>query len=105
MRCSRQVLPVTNLALLKTVFLDSDNAIFTDDEYNAFLTLEGLTPTDEAAKDITNVMLAKAALLEAIAGNPEKYKKYSQGSVDEDYDKRYLFEMAQSIRRRYQELS
>ncbi len=50
-------------------------------------------------------MLAKAALLEAINGNPEKYKKYSQGSVDEDYDKRYLFEMAQSIRRRYQELS
>jgi len=96
---------VTNLALIKTVFLDSDNAIFSDDEYSAFLTLEGLEASVEASGDVTNLMLTKAALLEAIAGNPEKFKKYSQGSVEEDYDKRFLFEMAQSIRRRYQELS
>ncbi|HPB87828.1 MAG TPA: hypothetical protein PLP59_09925 [Thermotogota bacterium] len=96
---------MTNLALIKTVFLDTDNVIFSDDEYSAFLTLEGLTPSDEASEDLTGLMLTKAALLEAIAGNPEKFKAYSQGSVQENYDKRFLFELAQSIRRRHQELS
>jgi hypothetical protein len=93
---------MTNLLALKTVFFDTDNVVFTDDEYNSFLSMYGLTASEEASVDITDIMLTKAMMLESIASNPAMFKKYAQGSVSEDYEKRFLYEQAQAIRRKYE---
>lgn len=92
----------TNLDMLQFLILDTDNKVFSQEEYEMFLELHGFTPSDEySPSGLGRLYLVKADLLDAIVENPDKYYSYRKGDISKTFDKKELINNADKIRRRF----
>lgn len=92
----------TNLEMIKSLMIDDDAKIMTDNSYSTFLILHGLSATETYTEDNEGkMMLAKADILDAIVENPDLFYNYSKGDISKDFKKENLIKQADKIRRRF----
>jgi hypothetical protein len=93
---------MTNLKAFKVIFCDSNNVLFSDEEYSDFLAVKGFVPSGEyLPADETKLYLCKADLLESIVTNPKRFQANRQGSIYEEVDLPTIAEEAKKIRLRF----
>ena len=73
---------MTNLEMLKLLFVDLENKILSDEEYSLFLQNEKITPSEKYTEgNLSLIELTKADILEAFLNNPEKRTDYTKGEI------------------------
>lgn len=94
---------MTNLEMLKHLVPDTKNELFSDEQYNAFLTMHKINPIEEYETDNEMVlMLCLADVCDVI--DRKKYqlvRSYSKGQISKTFLETDWKEHARKIRMRY----
>ena len=93
---------MTNLEMLKLLFVDLENKLLSNEEYSLFLQNEKIIPSETYTEgNFSLIELTKADILEAFLNNPEKLTDYTKGEITKKYKKEMLYTMIRNIRNKY----
>lgn len=93
---------MTNLEMLKLLFMDLENKIISNEEYTLFLQKNKLEPSETYTEEkLPYIELTKADILEAFLNNPEKLTDYTKGEITKRYNKEMLYNTVRNIRNKY----
>jgi len=93
---------MTNLEMLKLLFVDLENKLLSNEEYSLFLQNEKITPSETYTEgNFSLIELTKADILEAFLNNPEKLTDYTKGEITKRYNKEMLYNTVRNIRNKY----
>jgi len=96
---------MTNLEMLKLLFMDLENKIISNEEYTLFLQKNNLEPSETYMEEkLPYIELTKADILEAFLNNPEKLTDYTKGEITKKYKKEMLYTTIRNIRNKYVKL-
>jgi len=96
---------MTNLEMLKLLFMDLENKIISNEEYTLFLQKNNLEPSETYTEgNFSLIELTKADILEAFLNNPEKLTDYTKGEITKKYKKEMLYTIIRNIRNKYVKL-